>query len=596
MRRLLGTITLVCCVSTGAAAENLAGNGGFSEGLANWRLNGQARQADIAVSAEAGVLRVAVPDTAEVGWYSVTQRIPAAPGQRFVADCDVLASDMRDGAGAVLGLWFQDAAGKRIHHASAFMPRCRNWVPMRVHGVAPGDAAFAAVALSANGHGEAAFRRVRLARAPTPQPKPLDGGVTLTIADPPSAHPFIGIGAEDDGFFYNNQNAEQGVDAAAIALREKRIEFLDPDWVRMFAWYRDWNPALDGETFTWDSSNMRSRRRSLDLYQRLGARVALCGVEWTYADRLVDQPENVARAVGALLEHLIADNGYTCIQDWTLTNEPNLSFIRYKGASFALFRKLHRLVRGQCRDRGIEVNIVGSDDGNGFGWFSQCVGDPAYRELPALYASHFYVPAHALPLGAAQTRDRIALLREHGVDAPFVIGELGVRDHRTQPPADNPYMREYGYALDLQTLLIDALAAGASGASVWCMHEVYYPGTKTPMHFGLWDFGGGWTLRPVFHAVAAFTRNTEAGEPLHAVASSHPQSVRAIVVGDTLLWANRAADTIAMRIEPPRGGAGRTYAEDSGFTRLETGTPVTFAPGNEFAVPPRSFGFVNLKP
>src|SRR5690606_21963372 len=118
------------------------------------------------------------------------------------------------------------------------------------------------------------------------------------------------------------ENTSRGVTEADFALREARIKAMDPDWVRMFVWYPDWNPSGDGETFDWETDGMRSHCRTLDVYQRLGTAVTLTGVEWSVKTPW-SRPEKRAHAIGALFEYLIRVRGYTCIQHWILTNEPN---------------------------------------------------------------------------------------------------------------------------------------------------------------------------------------------------------------------------------------------------------------------------------
>ena len=108
--------------------------------------------------------------------------------------------------------------------------------------------------------------------------------VTLTVTRKVVCKSFLGFGVEDDGWFYNEENASHGVNAEDIALREGRIAWMRPATVRMFCWYKDWNPSGDWATFTFGSPNMLSHYRTLDLYQRLGARVNITGVEWGVAD------------------------------------------------------------------------------------------------------------------------------------------------------------------------------------------------------------------------------------------------------------------------------------------------------------------------
>ncbi len=72
--------------------------------------------------------------------------------------------------------------------------------------------------------------------------------------------------------------------------------------------------------------------------------------------------------------------------------------------------------------------------------------------------------------------------------------------------------------------------------------------------------------------------------------------MRATVVGDTLLWVNRADTPAEIRIVPARGSTGRTYAATAAFDSLETGTVVSISADEVLDAPPRSFGFVNFLP
>lgn len=560
------------------------------QSLTEWATWPEDAHVDLADTDTGPAIRIMVAADQAVSWHQAVRRFSAAPGQRFEASVRILVEDVRDGAGAGLSLGFYDQEDRRITHADEYCNReILPWTQLVVRGEAPPDACAVRFILVLHGRGAAYFRDLRLADLGLPQESPANGTVTVRATDEVVSDALIGFGFEDDGWFYNGENAARGADDAAIALREARIAWLEPDWVRMFFWYRDWNPSLDAAAFTWDSDNMRSHYRALDLYQRIGARVDICGVEWGLPQAFAE-PERLARAIGDLLEHLIAVKGYTCVRHWTLTNEPNL-FYAPVGNTFDQYREIHRLVRAECERRGLRVSIVGSDDGRGSAWFQRCVRDDDYFALADLFASHFYLSPPEVPFAERIFRDRIELLRARTPVKPFVVAEFGLQDARTEPPDKNPMMREYPYALNTAACFIDGLNAGVAGFSVWCLQEMYYPGAKSPMRFGLWDFGGDWTTRPVYHAVACFTRHTKAGDTVWRCVSSYPAGFKAARVGDTLFWANTSAQPLAVRIEGFPGGCVRIWTENEVKGDSESGTETLLEHGVCVA-PPRSLGFI----
>lgn len=331
LARLLGA----CCIIMGslpvftirAGQRNLLANPGFSEGLAAWQAHLGGASAEAASVAARTAARLLVPDDCPVGYPCLYQQVQAKPGELLEAAARAMARRVRDGYGVYVAVEFYNAAGQRLSFAqSEPVPPDGRWTELRVRAVAPPASSSARLCLLLNGRGEAYFDQASLARSGEVSGRPLDGVVTLTVTNKVVCHSLIGFGAEDDGWFYAPENLERGITDKDIALREARITWMDPDWVRMFFWYKDWCPSGDWQTFTFDSPNMRSHYRTLDLYQRIGAEVNVTGVEWGVPDPY-GQPERVAQAIGALLEHLIAVRGYTCVRYWTLTNEPNGAFV-----------------------------------------------------------------------------------------------------------------------------------------------------------------------------------------------------------------------------------------------------------------------------
>ena len=586
---------MLCAISllfVAAAGPNLLTDPSFEDGLAHWEQAGSPARVDSVQVDGRSAARIVVPDGASVAWPSIAQRVPVAPGDLLEGAADVLARDIHDGFGAYLAVEFHDAAGQRLSFGQSRGLRPEpEWNALSVRAVAPEHAVSARLCLILNGRGEAQFDNARLMRLGNVLPEPLEGDVQITVTAEIVCDRLVGFGAEDDGWFYAPENLDRGIGADDIALREKRIAWLDPDWIRMFFWYKDWNPSGDWTTFTFDSPNMQSHCRTLALYQRIGAAVNVTGVEWGVSDPF-GHPAEMAAAIGALLEHLIKERGFTCVRQWTLTNEPNSHFVQL-GYPFERYVELHRLVKAECARRGLDVKITGSDDTGGFEWFQACVSNDAYFEAADLFASHRYFPYADRILAPYFFEDRLNALAERPPAKPFVVAELGFQDHRSGTFA-NPIMEDYPYALWTCAFILDGLNRGVAGFSIWCMHEVYYPGGSL-MNYGLWNYRDrGWGIRPVYHALGCFTRMTEAGDPVRKSVSSHPAHASAAVVRDVVFWVNQADREVPLVFSAALAGPATAYTRDTVTADDSLGMEVPVRQ-NRFVAPPQSFGYLRLE-
>lgn len=590
-------VLLISAVVLAAGGGELLTNAGFMEGLEGWS-SGNLSPVDRAdARAEGGrrVGRITVPPDGEVGFPLLFQRIEVTPGTLLEARLEAMGRGVVDGYGAYAAVEFYDSEGKRICFSMSEAAReDGEWTPLAIRTVAPPEAVAARLCLVLNGRGEAFFDDASLVRAGDMSMAPLEGPVTLAVTGEVACDAFKGFGAEDDGWFYNDENAARGVGEEDIRLREARIRWMDPDWVRMFFWHKDWCPSDAWETFTFDSPNMQSHYRTLDLYQEIGACVNVVGVEWGMPHPYADLPK-AAKAIGGLFEHLIREKGYTCVQEWTLTNEPNGGWPQ-RGDTFADYVQLHTLVKAEFARRGLEVRILGSDDTNGLAWFTQCVESDAYFRTADLFASHRYFPYADRRLAPFFFEDRLNLLSTRAPGKPFIVAEFGFQDGRSGT-LDNPLMEEYRYAVWTAAFVIEGLNRGVAGFSIWCLHEVYYPGGGF-MNYGLWNYKNrDWQVRPVYHAFANFTRLTEAGDRVIKCTSTSPGHVLAAQVGDTLFWVNRSDEAAHVQLagcaEDPRPGGKelRVMTEATLSGDRECGTVLELE-ADRFVAPPQSFGYV----
>lgn len=581
---MLGMILGVLLAANGALA-----NADFANGLEAWRV--EAGIARVSVG-EGGVLDIAA-DAVE-GYPRVVQDFPAEPGALYGAAATARDAGITGGYGAYMTIEFLGADGKRIHFEQSSPALAGGeWTPLVARSVAPAGTARGMLCLVLRGKGTAQFRAPALSLLEPPAPGDLPETLDITLGEPLNS-PFLGFGVEDDGWLANTANAAKGVTPEDIALVHDRVAWLNPALVRMFFWYKDFNPSGDWTTFDFDSDNMQSHCKALDVYQQIGASVNVTGVEWGIGTPWA-QPEALAKAVGALFAELVQRRGYTCIKQWTLTNEPNTHFTQ-KGASFADYSRIHRLVAQEFSTRGLDIQIVGSDDTNGgLPWFQACVADPDYFAHADLFASHFYVQRDSLRAVKYHIDDRLQLLAGR---KPFIIAEFGFQDARSSTLA-NPLMDEFDYALLSTAFALDAVAAGTAGLTLWCLHEVYYPNDWF-MNYGLFKYKDNtWRPRPVFYAWANLTRHTRPGNAVQIPRDALPPQVSVVKIGETIYVVNQADTPVRLSFHGTSVTEARVFGEGEmpapGATEREirdaaAGVAVPIAQEG-IPVPPRSFGF-----
>lgn len=583
---------LVACIFLAATPGVVSVNGSFEQGLEGWKATVVPPvTADVISLDDRSAVRLVVPPEAAIRYPSVRQTYSVTPGVVLSAYVEALGRNISNGYGVYATIEFHNAQGERISfvQSEAALPD-GSWHPLRIRAIAPPESVGAVLCLLLNGRGEACFTGVKVTAVPGEALEPPSGPVTLTVTNELVCPSLKGLGAEDDGWFYNETNLSKGVTREDQALRENRIRWMEPDWVRMFFWYQDWNPSGDWETFDFDSDNMRSHYRTLDLYQEIGAYVTVVGVEWGMSE--FDTLEKTATAIGTLLEHLVLVKGYSCVQEWTLTNEPNGSWVR-RGNTFEEYVRLHELVQAEFRKRGLDIRILGSDDTSGLNWFEDCVRSDRYLRCADFFASHLYTRHESRTLARFFFDDRLDLLREHAPEYPLVIAEFGFQDHRSGT-LENPLMESYPYALWTTAFVIEGLNRGIAGFSIWCLHEMYYPGGGF-MNYGLWNFKKqNWGVRPVYTAWANLTRHTKTGDAVYRCESSAPGHVDAARVGKVLFWVNQADRPVQVQLQGAEPRSAHAYTESTLSGDRECGITIESKDGL-WPLPALSFGRMNLQ-
>ncbi len=589
--------------------KNLVKNPDFQGGLDGWNKIDPSGQLQASAEERNGrkALKMSYEPPGKVGWPMLVQDVDLAPGKTYTVSVDIDAENTRGGTGPYFVIEYLNAAGKRsgLSNGESLILKPGTWAPGKVAIRVPAATAKTRINLILHGHGTAWFSNVRVTEFTPPENGSLPKEVQARIAAQPNPHRLVGIGFEDDGYTYTEGNVKHGEDEASLALREARIRWLKPGFVRMFVWMGEWLPGGFFKTaspagYLWDSDLMKSKIRSLQQYQALGTQVNLTGVEWGgqgYFGPLWRDHARVARVYADLLEYLVKTRGLTCIRFFTLSNEPNLTFGAQDG-TFEDYEAIHRLLKQELMGRKLDITLIGSDDGNGPDWFSKCVNSEPLERSVASFASHIYPKQYELnpEVGSNFFKDRMDLLERLCPEKNLIVAEFGFLSEEASAMS-NPLMKTYDYALYATDFILQGLAQGVSGFSLWVLHQVYYApvgGHAQMMSFGMWDFKATpGVVHPVYHAMANFTRNTAIDDAVTPVAVDG-EDVRACIVGKTLYWVNLRTTPVTFNFKGVSLSEKCTYSEKNLSGEGECGT-IAAIHGDTCELAPRSFGRMKVK-
>ncbi len=346
---------------------------------------------------------------------------------------------------------------------------------------------------------------------------------------------FYGFGAETLPWLWTKENKEAGVNDDDIKLNLIRTGEMCLPITRIFVPWEAWNPRADYRTFTWESDEMRSLYKTLDFYQETGTKVILVTIDWMSDSPWRDAPAS-AKAVLELLEHLVKKKGYSCIQFWTLTNEPELTYGWLKKVPFDNYIQIHRLVRRGIEKNNLGVKIIVSDDVESPEWFGNSLR--YLNKVADIFSSHLYVYPRQVKNIPGFFRERIdAIKSASGPDRhiPFFLCEFGFRGSDFSART-NSFMEDYEYGLYVADLCVEALNSGVSAASLWCLQRIRLINEIVPeggkmMRIGLWAYKDeGWKPYPVFYLYRLFTRYIKGGSKVLGVKINNSDTLQASCV------------------------------------------------------------------
>jgi hypothetical protein len=615
MKQLI--ITTVIFLGLAAYAHaNLLKNSQFDQGLSYWVESGGDFSGSVEKESAENFLRILSERERVWNSYSQDLTLPSYDGI-FLFSAELRSAVFTGGLGPYLALEYLDEKGQRIAVDQAeFIEADGEWHETKLYVQIPEKTSVVRFSMLLNGSGKADFRNPVLAQMDSTENR-LEAPaapIAIKVSGQPNPIPFVGFGAQDNGWAYASGNLAFGWTDRELVQREERIRFLSPSFVRTFVWIGEWLPEnffrreFTDQDYLWDSDLMQGKYRALQLYKDMGVPVNITGVEWEMErfGSLWENKEKTLQAYADLMEHLIKTKGFTNIQYFTLSNEPNTAFIREQGGTFELYSWFSIELDKEFRKRGLDVEIVASDDAEGFDWFTFSVKDEASYAVSGIVATHHYLkfPEWNKHEQTQFLQSRTALLDSLPERKPLLVTEFGF--HTTGwSNMDNPYMREYPYAIHLADYAIEGFNLGVSGFCVWTIHEAYYPpygraddkvhtGNRI-MGYGLWNYYDD-ELRPGYYATALFARHTEEGQPIYATTSSHETIVRATVIGDNLFFVNKAVNEATIQIQGRLTGSGYGFTQGTvDQQQLMDGDVLKKDRSANFVLPPRSFGRIALQ-
>ncbi len=407
-------------------------------------------------------------------------------------------------------------------------------------------------------------------------------------AQPVDGRPLLGLGveAEPPPFPFRNPASLSAAACDAIQARaERRLRLLRPAVVRIFCFAEQWNPSLDGETFTWEHPDYLRLVRMLGVVRDLGGRANL--VLFSHSHEPLPVLCRLVRAMVAMLAHLRGAHGFDHVAWLTLFNEPESVFRQDTPLARAIFTSspvphtwdeyvaLNRLAMGLLQTAGLAgVRMVMPDSA----W-----GGRMRRERMELTAAAF--PHDDICFGYHHYNPEDPDFNDH---APPEFAYYGVREEaerfrRLVGPCRQLVVWEFNNAGDafnthfpgtdkrgrnvlespeagaeLAYRVITALQYGADGLCLWHMHD------SDVNKFGLWRWEDeGSTMRGYWHTYALLCHSFRPGWRVLPV-SQPPETVSVLAACDAagagvrVAVQNRTGVAAALALDLAVGGGRAT--------------------------------------
>ncbi len=414
----------------------------------------------------------------------------------------------------------------------------------------------------------------------------------LVGSDPLRERPLLGLGVETEPppFLFGAEELTVERHERIMEVAERRLSLLRPALVRIFCFPEQWNPSLDGETFTWEDADYLRLIRMLQIHQQNGTRVNLVLFSH-FADPTAVQ-ENMVRAMVAMLVHIRKEHGFDHVDWLTLFNEPESIFRQDTPLSRTIFGEnrpihtwdeyvgLNRFAQRLLAENGLaEAILMAMPDS---AWGGQMRKERMELTAEAFagerinFSYHHYNPEDAAFNDRAPAAFHYHGMREEaerfrklvGPERELMIWEFnnaGLDGFGAHYPGDNAAgenvieVREAGANLAFRVLC--AMQYGVDGLCLWHMHD------SQKNRFGLWrSRDEGFVVKPYWHYYALLCHTFRRGQFV-LPATETPDAICVLATRDAegvvrVAVLNNSAQKEAVEIDLPFEGRMREQRVD----------------------------------
>lgn len=349
-----------------------------------------------------------------------------------------------------------------------------------------------------------------------------------------------------------------------------RVEISDDDWMKLYGRLDFMRPQFIRmmiNTSSFFTDGEFAPEKNMDVLDHMLAYCQSRGVEVMFGDwgwSLIDQEtnainhENMFHAV-ELLDYLVRQRGFSCIQYFNLINEPNGDWSA-TNTNISLWISAMKEFYGHMKEFGLHnrVKMVGPDiaiwDSKEVWWMDSTVN--ALENIVELYDIHTY--PSKITVNTGEYAHIIRAYREKvPIGKKIVMGEIGFKFveesdslfhkeniRRAEAAAyaskedSQMFVYDFMYGTDMVDALFQTVNEGYSGCIVWMLDDAMHS-NESPEKLKVWGF---WNIlgeelfgaseeevRPWFYAWSLLTKYMPRGSVIYQTNITGDRNIKAII-------------------------------------------------------------------
>lgn len=368
------------------------------------------------------------------------------------------------------------------------------------------------------------------------------------------------VGVElDPHFFSQNLTRNDGAKPSDWQIVVDRVKKLEIHKFRVMVlpqWYEPVNDnddpfVADIDRFTFNSPEMESLYKVLDLAQVNDMDV--CIVVWgcptgvslldpAYSDVkrcfMADSSKSVwitepvdydewAENYVALIRHLTATKGYSCVNEITPMNEPDGGPLLTSEEYIEMAKVLDARFKKEGLRKMVRFNLSDNTDTRTF-YLKDCADN--LQEVADLFNSHTYIFGYDTPNHVIFDWEKNNVVIAASAGKKHLVGEFG--SNQCVGSTRQRDIDRYERGVLMTRLMLNFFNAGASGVSYWSLIDQYYgrdADYEQMQQLGLWKYireayrtdstyeriKTDYEVRPQYHSYGLFTRFIKPGAEIY---------------------------------------------------------------------------------